>query len=180
MSLFSAQSTATQECKPTMPASQVISVVAGLLKPLARNLRESSTLAFHDIDAALVASATFPDNEVISIQDSDCSVQNGLLYVFGCPTGQVSALSNMVSIMWTVPSLWPTCRLIHVQEEDALPLVKRWRGWAVVWVSFDMRSMEHRLTSSRRTFETVFAFEPLAVKVNQPQPRGNFVLKRCR
>ena len=89
MSLFSAQSTATEECKPTIPATQVISVVAGLLKPLAHNLRDSSTLAFYDIDTALVASATFPDNEVISIQDSDYSVQNDLLYVFGCPTGQV-------------------------------------------------------------------------------------------
>ena len=68
---------------------QVISVVAGLLKPLARNLRESSTLAFYDIDTALVASATFPGNEVVSIQDSDSSVQIGLLYVIGCPTGQV-------------------------------------------------------------------------------------------
>ena len=50
-------------------------------------------------------------------------------------------------------------------QEDTAARVLKWRGAGVVWLSFETNSLTTVMSSPRRQFDTVFAFEPFATKV---------------
>ena len=55
-----------------------------------------------------------------------------------------------------------------VQEGEAAKLMKDWRGSAAVWLSFGTNSFSDRFTPARSSFDTIFAYEPVAAKAGHP------------
>ena len=63
---------------------QVTGLAKGLLRGLEDRTQDQCILAFHDIQAALLASDTM-DNEISSLQDFEASSPSGILVVVGVP-----------------------------------------------------------------------------------------------
>lgn len=120
-------------------ADQSPESVAGACQQLLQTLgdvRHRCTLLFHDIDTALKASDKLEDADVVSVEDFNPAAGTGVLVVVGVPD----------------------------DEEETVSRVLKWRGAAVVWLSFETNSLVTAMPSSRRQFDTVFAFEPFATR----------------
>ncbi len=63
-------------------------------------------------------------------------------------------------------SLLGRTHTLQIQEENAVRLVKNWRGPAAVWLSFGANSFTDKLTPARSLLETLYAYEPVAAKAS--------------
>lgn len=140
---------------------QVSELISGLLRALDADIQGSCTLAFHDVDAALVASDLF-SNEVLSVQGFEAHNQAGILLIVGVPSGQVCSSAKSGGSDQGQAAM---SHVTGVQEEEAVALTK-WRGPAVVLLSLDTNSITSKMSRLRNSFQTVFAFEPFATKVS--------------
>lgn len=81
---------------PIASSLQVVSLVADLLAALGEDFGTTSALAFHDIQAALIASERF-ENVVLSTQDFEAKNQSGALLLVGIPANEVKLMYSHVS-----------------------------------------------------------------------------------